>query len=140
MSYRIGETCNGCGACVKFCPTGAIAGEKKNRHVIDSLLCIDCGACGKICPVAALKDAFGVVCERIKPSAWEKPQIDLKKCMPCGICIETCPVNCLAPAEPVLRSEPHAHPFLKDAKRCLGCGFCASECPVHAIRMAPPSS
>lgn len=103
------------------------------------MLCIDCGACGRICPVEAVKDPFGIVCERIKRSAWEKPQIDLKTCMPCGICIETCPVNCFAPADPVLNREPHAYPFLKEDKRCIGCGFCASECPVHAIRMSPPA-
>ena len=139
MSYRITETCNGCGACVKLCPVGAITGEKKNLHLIDALLCIECGACGRICPTEAVKDSFGIVCERIKRSAWEKPQFDLKTCMPCGICIETCPVNCLAPAEPVSGRELHSHPFLKEDKRCIGCGFCASECPVNAIRMSPSS-
>ena len=139
MSYMISESCNGCGACVKLCPVGAITGEKKTPHRIEPLLCIECGACGKICPAAAVRDAFGIPCERIKRSAWEKPRIDLKACMPCGICIDTCPVDCLSRAEQASGREPHAYPFLKEDKRCLGCGFCALECPVRAIRMSPPA-
>jgi formate hydrogenlyase subunit 6/NADH:ubiquinone oxidoreductase subunit I len=139
MSYRISEACNGCGACVKLCPVGAVTGEKKNLHLINSLLCIECGACGRICPVIAVRDPFGIVCERIKRSAWKKPQIDLKTCMPCGICIDACPVNCLAHGEPVLKKELHSYPFLKEDKWCIGCGFCSLECPVHAIKMIPPS-
>ncbi|MBU1672755.1 MAG: NADH-quinone oxidoreductase subunit NuoF [Actinobacteria bacterium] len=44
------ETCIGCGACVKVCPTEAITGEKKQPHVIDVEACIRCKMCLSRCP------------------------------------------------------------------------------------------
>lgn len=41
--------CTGCRLCTKFCPTGAIAGEKKNPHVIDDEKCVRCGLCMNVC-------------------------------------------------------------------------------------------
>jgi NADH:ubiquinone oxidoreductase subunit F (NADH-binding)/NAD-dependent dihydropyrimidine dehydrogenase PreA subunit/(2Fe-2S) ferredoxin len=45
----IEEKCKGCGACLRVCPAGAITGEKKKPHVIDTDMCIKCGACFDIC-------------------------------------------------------------------------------------------
>jgi len=135
MSYHIGESCDGCGACVRLCPTAAIAGRKKMRHVIAAEACIECGTCGRICPRGAVTDAFAVPCEALKRSAWEKPRFDAGRCVSCGICIDACPASCLSLSES-RRDERHALPFLAEEKRCLGCGFCARECPVTAISMA----
>jgi NADH-quinone oxidoreductase subunit F len=44
------ETCTGCAACVKVCPTDAITGEKKEPHLLDSELCIRCKMCLSRCP------------------------------------------------------------------------------------------
>jgi NADH-quinone oxidoreductase subunit F len=44
------ETCTGCGACVKVCPTNAISGERKEPHKIDVELCIRCKMCLSRCP------------------------------------------------------------------------------------------
>jgi ferredoxin len=44
------ETCTGCSACVKVCPTEAISGEKKQPHVIDVDACIRCKMCLSRCP------------------------------------------------------------------------------------------
>ncbi len=139
MSYRISESCNGCGACVRLCPVGAIAGEKKNRHEVNSQLCIECGACGKICPVEAVRDSFGIICERRKRSTWEKPHFNEKLCMSCGICIEACPADCLAWSVPAPGGSPHSLPRLEERKGCLGCGFCVRECPVGAVVMIVPA-
>ena len=54
MAFRIIESCTGCTACEKRCPTSAISGERKQLFVIDPALCIDCGACGVVCPEAAI--------------------------------------------------------------------------------------
>jgi len=139
MAFRITERCDGCGACVRWCPTAAIRGEKKARHAIDGGLCIECGACGRICPRGSVVDAFGIPTVMQKKSLWEKPQIDANTCMLCGICIDACPAGCLGRidvAGGVLREKVG----LTDDKACIGCGFCRRECPVSAVAMAGPAA
>jgi NADH-quinone oxidoreductase subunit F len=53
--YIDAENCIGCRACTKVCPVDAIAGEKKEPHVIDTALCIKCGACFDKCKFDAVK-------------------------------------------------------------------------------------
>jgi NAD-dependent dihydropyrimidine dehydrogenase PreA subunit len=43
------ELCDGCGVCLGVCPTGGIAGEKQQLHIIDQTKCIKCGACDEVC-------------------------------------------------------------------------------------------
>jgi len=55
FQYRIvAEVCTGCGACLRACPAGAVAGVRKEPHVIDRSKCIYCGACFEVCPVSAV--------------------------------------------------------------------------------------
>ncbi len=49
------ETCNGCGACVKPCPTAAITGKLKQVHIIDQEACIQCGTCLDACNFDAVR-------------------------------------------------------------------------------------
>ena len=50
ITYEVlADVCTGCTKCTKFCPTGAIAGEKKQPHVIDDAKCVRCGLCMDVC-------------------------------------------------------------------------------------------
>jgi NADH:ubiquinone oxidoreductase subunit F (NADH-binding) len=56
ITYTINaEACNGCTVCARECPAGAISGEKKNAHQIDTSLCIKCGACAEACKFDAVE-------------------------------------------------------------------------------------
>lgn len=138
MPYRITENCNGCGACKRICPAGAITGEKKAVHAVDAGACIECGACGRMCPRGAVLDGNNNLCEMLKRSEWLRPGISLKRCTACAICIEACPAGCLAMSGTPRKGGVDAYPYLRDEKACIGCGFCCQECPAGAILMRKP--
>ncbi len=51
--YVIKDACNGCVACVKYCPTEAIRVRNGKAEII-STRCIDCGECIRRCPTHAM--------------------------------------------------------------------------------------
>lgn len=54
--YRIDpEKCRACSICARFCPAGAITGERqKGPFVIDPAKCTKCGICREKCPTRAV--------------------------------------------------------------------------------------
>jgi NADH:ubiquinone oxidoreductase subunit F (NADH-binding)/(2Fe-2S) ferredoxin/Pyruvate/2-oxoacid:ferredoxin oxidoreductase delta subunit len=49
------DKCTGCGTCKQACIHGAISGEKKETHVINTDLCQKCGICMSECKFEAIK-------------------------------------------------------------------------------------
>ncbi len=49
LTYEISEECTGCTVCSKKCPTEAISGKLRERHVIDQSKCVKCGKCNSVC-------------------------------------------------------------------------------------------
>jgi NADH-quinone oxidoreductase subunit F len=53
--FRIDPSaCRGCTKCATACPSGAITGEKKKPHAINSAACVKCGVCYEECPFDAV--------------------------------------------------------------------------------------
>ncbi|MBA7475801.1 Ion-translocating oxidoreductase complex subunit C [subsurface metagenome] len=48
--YILPDKCEGCGICLRDCPSEAISGGKRMVHVIDQGKCIKCGTCLDVCP------------------------------------------------------------------------------------------
>ena len=48
--YILPDKCEGCGICLRKCPSEAISGDKRMVHIIDQSKCIKCGVCGDVCP------------------------------------------------------------------------------------------
>ena len=55
LQYKIiAGKCKGCTLCKRVCPVGAISGNVKEAHVIDTTKCIKCGACLSGCKFGAI--------------------------------------------------------------------------------------
>jgi NADH-quinone oxidoreductase subunit F len=60
IRYRVvPETCTGCMACAKACPTQAAVGERKKVHTILQEKCIQCGLCFQACRFDAIEVLTG---------------------------------------------------------------------------------
>jgi MinD superfamily P-loop ATPase len=55
------ERCNGCGLCVRVCPTGALALRNGKAVVAKPLICEYAGLCELICPNQAIQRPFIIV-------------------------------------------------------------------------------
>jgi Na+-translocating ferredoxin:NAD+ oxidoreductase RNF subunit RnfB len=132
MAYRIIETCIGCTACVKRCPTDAITGDRKALHIISPDLCIDCGACGPVCPVDAILDQYGNVQRMLKKTERPIAFVYEQSCTGCEKCVERCPFEAL---EMVPVSDPSSFLGIVSVieKNCTGCRECEKACPYDAI-------
>jgi NADH-quinone oxidoreductase subunit F len=49
LTFDINDNCTGCTACARACPTAAITGERKEKHILNQDLCIKCGKCFTVC-------------------------------------------------------------------------------------------
>ena len=66
--YR--ESCIACGACITYCPYGALAPDEEGKPVLIWELCKDDFACVMVCPVAAIKKTSEA--RKVPPQKWYK--------------------------------------------------------------------
>ena len=55
------EKCEGCGDCVEWCPTGAVAVIDGKATVVNPEACSYCTDCETICPNGAIRCPFEII-------------------------------------------------------------------------------
>ena len=140
VAYTIVDTCIGCTACTKRCPTNAITGTRNVVHVIDPRLCIDCGACGVVCPPEAILDDLGDICKTFPRKEWPKAIVVEDNCIGCGceLCIQVCPFDALSLGEPERTVGDFFGIAVLNERKCTGCRLCEDACGWGAIYIDPP--
>ncbi len=143
MAYTIIDSCMGCTACVRCCPTDAISGTRHQLHVIDPRLCIDCGVCGVVCPTESVLDEMGNVCPnfpRRPRKDWPKAVVIEDNCIGrgCELCIQRCPFEALSLAHTGRLAGDFFGVVVVNDKKCTGCRLCEEACAWNAIYVYPP--
>lgn len=72
MPHIDSDLCNGCGACIFRCPTGALGWQSGKAALVKPHLCLYCAACEAICPVDAIELPYLITFVR-KDEAHENP-------------------------------------------------------------------
>ncbi len=138
MACFITEDCIGCGACKRSCPVFAIAGEAKERHVVNRARCIECFVCGRVCPKEAVEDPSGLRIGRVPKDQWAKPVINEELCSACAICVESCSAEALRIAMPKFKGDIDVSAELFAPEKCVACSLCERRCPLKAIELLVP--
>ena len=55
------EVCTGCGDCVNFCPTGAVAVVNSKVSIVKPEACNYCTECEALCPSGAIRCPFEII-------------------------------------------------------------------------------
>ena len=140
MSYEIVETCIGCTACVKACPTNAISGERGEMHLIHEDICVDCGLCGYVCPPEAILDFNSNVATRFKrrQDGDRIAIVNTDRCTACDFCFDVCPYHAITYTRV---DDGFFNVADVDPEACKGCdSLCVAVCIKDAIQLHPRNS
>jgi electron transport complex protein RnfB len=140
MPHTIIETCIGCTACARRCPTNAISGVRDRVHFIDARLCIDCGACGVVCPPQSILDEMGDVCRSFPRREWPRAIVIDDNCIGsgCELCIQICPFDALSLGQTDRVVGDFFGVAVLNERKCTGCRLCEQICGWGAIYIDPP--
>lgn len=91
-SMSVNDSCNGCGMCSTFCPTGALVmdalenddGSGRATLVFDAKRCLRCDLCVDICPREAIAYNEHLTLSEIFGSGKELASFEMKRCSQCG--------------------------------------------------------
>ncbi len=133
------ETCIGCSACERVCPTSAISGEPKDPYYIDHSICIDCSACTFVCPVECIENQDSLLAPKYKKSERPKAVVSPDDCIGCVMCVDACPFDAITMVGATADTESLIDAIaLVDPKKCTGCTVCVDSCGWDSIDMNPP--
>ncbi|XOQ52278.1 MAG: hypothetical protein ACFWT7_02695 [Succiniclasticum sp.] len=115
-----------CGMCMRSCPAGAIAVDRKaGTWKINPFSCVQCSACVENCP----KKCLSMLPEYTAP-ATEKKEIVLQVAAPQS---GTPGAGKPAAAAKAPASGRPRNQIVNDVSRCICCGMCQRNCPSGAI-------
>lgn len=104
----VAENCVACGACARYCPSGALStrvDDGKFQHLFTPGICIGCGLCAKVCTTRALSREYAAFSNPFDESVMaERP---VHQCQKCG--------------SPALQSSQNL------------CYWCATEAPMVSL-------
>ncbi len=127
------EKCNGCGACVRYCPGKAI-NLKENTAEVNLKKCVHCSGCEDVCPNNAIardtkSHGLGIITHKLSRYLYAYPQVKSENCVGCAQCANICSVDAV-------------HIVDKKAQfitsKCIRCYCCHEMCSYNAIEIVPP--
>ena len=102
--------------------------------------CIGCTACTKRCPTEAILDDTGDVCRTFPRKEWPKAIVIEDNCIGsgCELCIQICPFDALYLRDLEKQVGDFFGVAKVIEKRCTGCRLCEDACGWGAIYIDPP--
>ncbi|WP_029894045.1 4Fe-4S dicluster domain-containing protein [Desulfohalovibrio reitneri] len=132
LRRRVAESCTGCGACLRVCPTGAI--DEEHPAQTFPAECLQCRRCQAACPVGAVGYLPAGTPPEEAPSPMRRALL-VGGAAGLGLGALGLAGPSLATAKGVVRP-PGSPPEPEFLARCVRCGLCAAVCPTNTLQPA----
>ena len=141
LRRQVGESCSGCGRCVRECPVSAISEDP--RKTVHSE-CIVCLKCREICPESAISFASGINDSGERPAHVDPTRrgvllalatgLGTAGLLRTGVGYPTTSGKEQVLADPELIRPPGSLPEAEFLARCVRCGECMKACPTNTLQ------